>query len=95
MRSNTQSLAEVIKELLKNYRLDEKVAQANLQQHWEQWMGATVNKYTHDIKLKDKKLFLRIDSSVIKNEFLYSKQTVIQNLNKELGADYISELILL
>lgn len=93
MRSNSQSLAEVIKDFLNDYRLNEKVQETNLKTNWEKWMGGTIAKYTTNIRLNQKKLTLHIDSSVIKNELHFSKQTVIDNLNKELGGIYILELI--
>lgn len=92
-RSNSQSLAEVIQDLLHDYRLDEKVLETQLKLNWELWVGKTIAKYTRDIRLKQGKLYLKIDSAPLKNELHYAAPMLLKNLNEFLKSQVITELI--
>ncbi|HEX7365731.1 MAG TPA: DciA family protein [Pelobium sp.] len=45
--------------------------------------------------IREKKLFVRIESSVIKNELVMMRAQIIANLNDKAGADVVSEIVFL
>lgn len=91
-KSNEQSLGDVITDLLKVYRLDRRMQELDVHAAWESCMGPVVAKHTLDLRLNGKILSIRLDSGVMKEEFLYEKQRLIQNLNEELGSPAIEDI---
>lgn len=62
---------------------------AQLQSSWEKIVGKTIAQRTKSVFLKDKKLFIRLDSSSLKNDLMYLKPALLQKLNEALASDII------
>ena len=90
--SNTQSIKEVIDELINAYKLRGKMNEVRLQHSWEELMGKPVANRTKEIYLRDKKLFIRLTSSSLKEELFYSSDKIIKTLNELLEGEYIEEV---
>ncbi|HKR04432.1 MAG TPA: DUF721 domain-containing protein [Bacteroidia bacterium] len=90
--SNTQSIKEVIEELINAYKLRGKLNEVRLQHSWEELMGSAVNKRTKEIYLRDKKLFIRLTSAPLKEELFYSSEKIKKMLNELLEGEYIEEV---
>ena len=54
-----------------------------------------IAKHTKDLYIKNKKLFIRIDSPALKNELTYSRSTLMEKLNEATGANVIEEIVFL
>lgn len=91
--SNEMTLGQAIKELLKTYRLEDKMTEVKLVNSWESVVGKMIAKHTLDIRLKNRKLFVKMDSAAIANELGYAKTKMIKALNKEAGADILDEIV--
>ncbi len=91
--SNEISLKEAIKQLLKVYRLDDKLNEVRLINSWEKVVGKMISRHTGNIYIKKKKLFVSVDSAALKNELSYSKENIIRMLNAEVGVKTIDEII--
>ena len=83
--SNQQSLGEAITEYLARFRLDIKLAEVAAVASWEKLMGTAIAKRTKDISIKNKTLYLKIDSAALKDELFYSKEKIKEIINKEAG----------
>lgn len=93
-KSNEQSIKDVISEMLSSYQIKDKLAEVDIVQQWEKLMGKLIAKNTQKIYIKDKKLFLYIESSALKQELTYSKSKIIDIINKESGTSLIHEVII-
>lgn len=91
---NEQSLGEVIKELLNTYNLDKKLDEVSLTSAWESIVGVSIAKHTTSLYIRNQKLFVSIDSSVIRNELLMAKSSLLNNLNNVVGKEVITDIIL-
>jgi len=89
---NTQSIKDVIEELINTYKLRGKINEVRLQHSWEELMGKAVNKRTKEIYLRDKKLFIRLTSAPLKEELFYSSDKIKNMLNELLKGEYIEEV---
>ena len=56
-------------------------------------MGKNVSQYTENIYIKNSTLYLKINSSVLKQELFYGKDKIIDNFNKEVGSDEIKKIV--
>ncbi len=92
-KSNQQPLKEVIEEYLAAFKLDTKLSEIKLVSSWDKLMGKTISRHTQEIYIKNKILYLKLSSSVLKNELSYGKQKIIELLNKEAGAEVITEVV--
>ena len=58
-------------------------------------MGTAVANRTTQIYVSQGKLFVRIESSVVKNELLMVRTGIIEKLNERAGSKVITEIIFL
>lgn len=95
-RSKDQlSLKEAIESLLRVYKLQNKFDETYIIAHWEEIMGKPIAARTTKVYIKDKKLFLSVDSAPLKKELLMAKQKMIELLNKTAQQDIIAEVVFL
>ena len=92
-RSNDQKLSEVIRELLKAYRLDNKLNEVRLIKSWDDVVGKVISKHTKNLYIKRRTLFVTLDSPALKNELSFSRTKIIEALNKEVGEEVIEEIV--
>ncbi len=92
-RSNEITLGQAIKDLLKTYQLEDKMAEVKLLNSWESVVGKMISKHTLDLRVKKRKLFVKMDSAALTNELSYSKTKMIDALNKEAGENVIDEIV--
>ncbi len=91
---NQHSLKDAIEQLLKTYKLDDRLAENRLIGSWESVMGVMIAKHTTDIYIKHKQLFVTLDSSALRNELSLAKSKIIKMLNEAAGRSVINEVIL-
>jgi predicted nucleic acid-binding Zn ribbon protein len=91
--SNDKPLGEVIRELIETYRLDGKLNELKIVHSWEKVVGEMIARHTRNLYIKNKKLFVKIDSPALKNELTYSASVILERLNKEAGCQVIEEII--
>ena len=80
--------------LLKAYRLDDKLAERRLIQSWETVMGKMISNHTKDIFIKNKQLFIILDSSVLRNELSMGKTKIVAMMNEAVGSEVITDIVL-
>jgi len=91
--SNEVTLKQAIEELLKTYRLDNKLLEVKLLTSWERQMGPMISRLTREIYINNKVLYVKLDSSVLREELSYGKQKIVDMLNKAAGKVVIEDVI--
>ena len=94
-RADIQPLKDTIQELLKAYRIQGKVTQAQVIASWEKIMGKGIALKTKELYFQDRKLFVNLTSASLKHELVMSKTRVIELINQEIGQDFIQEIVFL
>ena len=92
-RSSDQSLKDAIDEMLKAFHLDQKMHEARIINSWEKVMGKTVSNRTTQIFMRDKKLFVYLNSASLREELHHSREKVIKLLNEEAGVEVVQEIV--
>ncbi|MFM7683351.1 MAG: DUF721 domain-containing protein [Bacteroidota bacterium] len=87
-----QPLKEIIDKFLKAYAWDGKMKEMDLVAAWPELMGITVANRTKEIRIQNKKLYLTIDSSVMREELLLGKQIIIDRLNEYAGQEIVTDI---
>ena len=92
-RSNIQSLSEVLKEYVKEANIEKKLKEVDVVQSWEELLGKTIAHYTTDISIKNKVLYVKISSPVVKNELFMMRVEIRKKLNEKAGEEMVSKII--
>ena len=94
-RTNDKSLKEAIEQMLQVYKIKRKYEETGIKASWPQLVGKSVANRTKEIYIHDKKLFLRIESSVIKNELILMRSQIIEKINNETRSVLVEDIIFL
>ena len=65
------------------YRLEGKINEVKLIASWEKVMGKTTAKHTNEIYLKNKTLYVALNSAALRAELSYAKDKIMLLLNTE------------
>ena len=90
--SNEAPLKEVIDRWLKAYGYEDRSKQLEIVQAWPELMGVAVANRTKEITIKNKKLCLKMDSSVMREELSHGKSIIIQRINEFAGKEVINDV---
>jgi predicted nucleic acid-binding Zn ribbon protein len=93
-KQNTAILKDIIEELIQKEGLEEGLLRRRLYDLWDDMLGVTVAKNTRNKYIKDRKLIVELDSSVVRNQLFMMRQEIVAQLNKQLGKKLIDELVL-
>jgi predicted nucleic acid-binding Zn ribbon protein len=93
-KSNQYTLKEAIDEMMKSFRLQGKVNEMKLLESWEKVMGPAISKYTRDIKISNRVLYVELTSAALRQELSYGKTKMIAMLNEEAGSSVIDDIVL-
>lgn len=94
-RTNDKPLKEAIEQMLHVYKLRRKFDETSLIVAWPEMMGKAVANRTKDIFIRNRKLFIRLESSVIKNDLMMMRSDIIEKMNERAGSSIIDEIIFL
>ena len=94
-KTNDKSLKEAIEQMMQVYKIKRKFDETGIVAHWPQLVGQSVANRTKELFIHDKKMFLRIESSVIKNELMMMRDQIIEKVNNEANSILIEEIIFL
>ena len=94
-KPNDKSIKEAMDQLLQVYKLQQKLEETALIAAWPEMMGVAIANRTKELYIRQKKLFVRVESSVIKNELMMMRSQIIEKMNERAGAEVIVEIVLL
>ena len=89
----SHSVRSIIQKISYNKLLSGGLKKVFLNKVWSNVIGKNVSQYTENIYIKDNTLFLKINSSVLKQELSYGKDKIIENFNKEVGSNEIKKIV--
>ncbi|MBJ34278.1 MAG: RNA-binding protein [Flavobacteriaceae bacterium] len=93
-RGETKNISKVIEDVFsqKHFRIG--IDNIKVQEAWLKTMGKNIQKYTYKVVYKKGILYVKLKSSVLKEELTFEKMKVINLLNKELGKEYIKNIVI-
>ncbi len=93
-RSKTISLAEALKDYVKEMKLEGKLNEVGLISSWEEVVGRAISSRTSKVYIKDQVLYVHLSSSVVRNELLMLRQALKEKLNERAGSEVIKDIVL-
>jgi len=94
-KTNDKTLKEAIEQMLNVYKIKRRYDETGVVAAWPQLVGKSVANRTKELFIRDKKLFLRIESSVIKNELVMMRTQIIDKINEEAKGILVEEIVFL
>jgi predicted nucleic acid-binding Zn ribbon protein len=94
-RDNTIHIGDAIQELLKSYHIKNKFDEANLVTSWERLVGKPVAKRTKKIFVRNRVLFVELDSPGMKHDLNLHKSQILELFQKEFGKEMLGEIVIM
>jgi predicted nucleic acid-binding Zn ribbon protein len=92
MRSPT-ALKELLHNVLSAYSLEKPVKQHSSVQHWDMVVEPDVRAHTRAVLYSGGKLFVEVDSSVLRQELLFRREEYRARINQRVGEPVVSEIV--
>lgn len=93
-KHNMSTIKEAIEKLLSSYRLKEGLTGVRLKNSWDKIVGPLIANHTKNILIKNKVLYITLDSPALKQELLYAKEKLVLLLNEAAGEEMIEDIVL-
>lgn len=93
-RSKTISLAEAMKDYIKEMNLEGKLREINLISSWEEMVGKAISSKTRKVYIREGILYVHLSSSVVRNELLMLREVLKEKLNEKAGSEVIKDIVL-
>lgn len=92
-KSNEQPLKEAIDAYLKAFKLEDKLRETNIVASWEKLVGPTIARYTDQIYIRDKVLFVHLRSAALRQELSMGKEKILSMLNTGEGQPFLTDVV--
>ena len=88
------SIGEAIHQFLKGSRLKGDIQALQIEEVWEKIMGKTVARYTSNIKIINRTLYVTTTVAPLKEELNYQKETIKLRVNEALKSNEILSVVI-
>jgi predicted nucleic acid-binding Zn ribbon protein len=92
-KRNTELLKDVIGQVLKSNKLDKKLNEKHLIDAWPLVLGANILQYTTELSIKNRVLYVSLNSSVLRHDLFLTRQEIKKSLNDRAGAEVILDIV--
>jgi hypothetical protein len=89
-----QSIQDVLKNFISYNKLQSGIDKVEVKEIWFQLMGNGVANYTEEVELKKDTLFVKLSSSVLREELMFGREKLIKMINTEIGKEVVKTLVL-
>ena len=93
-KSNTQPLGDIIREYVRALDIDKKLTEVRMIDSWPDVVGIAIAKKTSRMVVKNRVLFVYLNSSIVRNELIRIRESLPAALNKKAGYSIIDEVVI-
>ena len=93
-REPTKPLSELIDSFIEEFGLQDGLNQARVLALWDEQLGTAVAKATLQKRFKQGKLYVKLNSSVVRSYLFTERNRIVEKMNRTLGKAIITDLIL-
>ncbi|MBC7916084.1 MAG: DUF721 domain-containing protein, partial [Pyrinomonadaceae bacterium] len=86
-------LKDAIEQMLNVYKLKRKFDETSLIAAWPELMGKAVANRTTQLYIRERKLFIKVESSVLKNELVMIRSEIVKKMNERAGSKVLDEVV--
>ena len=92
-KTNEQTLGDVLKQLVVVMKLKNNLTKVKIESLWEEKMGKTIAGYTTALAVREKVLYVTIESASLRSELHYGREKIKNILNEAIGEVYLKEVV--
>ena len=92
-KKNTEILADVIRQVLKEQRIEKPLYEHRVINAWPVVLGKNIMQYTSALNVKNGVLYVQITSAALRQDLHMSRSEIKKALNNHVGADIITEIV--
>lgn len=93
-KTDAVSLKVAVQSYLKAMGIDDKMHEMSVLAKWEELMGEEVALRTESKEIKEKTLYLKIGSSVMRDQLFQSRSVIIKRINEAAGFEMIDNVFM-
>lgn len=91
---DVQNLGDLIKAFIEQHKGPDYLYEMKAINAWPEVVGSFVASHTIDLSIKNRMLFVRVDSDALRTELSYSKSLLLKDLNAKAGKEVLDEIVL-
>ncbi|MBR4119717.1 MAG: DUF721 domain-containing protein [Bacteroidales bacterium] len=92
-RRKATHIGEIIQEILNKSNLKGRLDETTITQKWEEVVGKPMARYTKNVYVSKGILHVEVTSSVVRNELMMNRTTLVEQLNAITGTQTIKDII--
>ena len=92
--NNTNNVGDIIRKLMKNPKLAERLDELDALEVWKELIGKQLQNYITDARMVKGSLLIKVKSAPLRNELSYKKTNLIKQINTKLGKEVVKEIVL-
>ena len=92
-RGEIKSIADLVRITCREEGLETPLNEYRLIQAWSQVLGSAVQMYTKELKIYNQVLFVKVTSSVLRQELLMNRKSLVNKLNAHVKAQVITDIV--
>ncbi|TCN66792.1 DUF721 domain-containing protein [Acetobacteroides hydrogenigenes] len=89
----TYSVSDILKSIFKDKKFEEGLLSAQIKREWPEIVGVKVASATGGMWVKERVLFVEVKSSIIRSELKLISNELVKVINRRMGEDAITDLI--
>jgi predicted nucleic acid-binding Zn ribbon protein len=87
-------IGDAIKQYLNGSRIKGDIQALQIGEVWEKVMGKTIARYTDNLKVINRTLFITTNVAPLKQELLYQKEKIKSRINEAMGEKLIDDVVI-
>lgn len=87
-------IGDAIKQYLDQSRIKGGIQAMQIEDVWEKVMGKTIARYTDQLKVINRTLFITTNVAPLKQELVYQKEKIKLRVNEALGEKVIDDIVI-
>ena len=92
-RNDAEQIGDMIRKFFRLNGLESPLNEYRLVQAWKYVVGPAIAGYTSNLYIKNQILYVHLTSSVLRQELMMGRDLLVRNLNKQVGAQVIVNII--
>ena len=93
-KGNSANMKTLIDKLIRSYGLESKMQELDVMSEWENIVGKMIARHTKDIQIRNKILYITLDSAPLKHELLMNKTRIIELVNEKSGKQLVEDVFI-
>ena len=92
-RNDARQIGDMIRRFFRQNGLESPLNEYRLVHAWNDVVGPVISRYTTNLYIKNQILYVHLSYSVLREELMMGRDMLVRNLNQQVGAQVIVNII--